>query len=261
MSRGERIAPRGWPSTYPNARDVATRLVASARVVSGASDAPFGDGFRHRWAASRHMGWDPGRVGPSGGRSRPGASPPSWPLAEARDDLPCPGVHRSQQPGPCGPCSSQGKHASDTHGRRGTIGPGIRIEGKITGDADLRIEGRFEGSVELRLHAVTVGPEGNVHTTIVSRSVTVEGRYAAISLPRTGSSSSHRQTWWGISGRRACCSRTERGSGAAWTLAMLLRSPAPAVREAIDRGVHGGAEESRLREAGGWPGQTELIAW
>ena len=49
----------------------------------------------------------------SGGRSRPGASPPSWPIAEARDDLPCPGVHGSPQPGPCGPCSLPGQRAPE----------------------------------------------------------------------------------------------------------------------------------------------------
>ena len=40
-----------------------------------------------------------------GGRSQPGASAPSWPIPEAGDGLPGPRVHRSLQPGPCGPCS------------------------------------------------------------------------------------------------------------------------------------------------------------
>ena len=40
-----------------------------------------------------------------GGLSQPGASAPSWPITETGDGLPGPRVHRSLQPGPCGPCS------------------------------------------------------------------------------------------------------------------------------------------------------------
>ena len=164
--------------------------------------------------------------------------------------------------GPVWPLFLPGQHASDTHGRRGTIGPGIRIEGKITGDADLRIEGRFEGSVELRLHAVTVGPEGNVHTTIVSRSVTVEGTVRGdITAEDRIVLLASADVVGDLRAPRVLLEDGARFRGGVdfGDAPPVARSRSPA-RQSTEEST-GGAEESRLREAGGWPGQTELIAW
>lgn len=59
---------------------------------------------------------------------------------------------------------------------RATIGRSISIQGDVTGDEDLLIQGRVDGAVSLREHSVTVGPEGEVHASIVGRVVTIEGR-------------------------------------------------------------------------------------
>ena len=58
---------------------------------------------------------------------------------------------------------------------RSGIGPGIRVEGEITGDEDLLFEGHIRGSVDLTSHALTIGPSGHVDATIVGRSVVIAG--------------------------------------------------------------------------------------
>jgi len=57
-----------------------------------------------------------------------------------------------------------------------TIGRSIAIKGEVTGNEDLLIQGKVDGSVDLQQHSVTVGPDGEVHASIVGRVVMVEGK-------------------------------------------------------------------------------------
>lgn len=54
------------------------------------------------------------------------------------------------------------------------IGPGITVNGRLTGDADVSVEGRVEGTVSLNSH-LAVAEDGTVVAEIDVDSVTVEG--------------------------------------------------------------------------------------
>lgn len=54
------------------------------------------------------------------------------------------------------------------------IGPGITVNGRLTGDADVSVEGRVEGTVSLNSH-LAVAEEGTVVAEIDVDSITVEG--------------------------------------------------------------------------------------
>jgi len=55
-----------------------------------------------------------------------------------------------------------------------SIGPGITVNGRLTGDADVTVEGRVEGTVSLNSH-LAVADEGTVVAEIDADSVTIEG--------------------------------------------------------------------------------------
>lgn len=55
-----------------------------------------------------------------------------------------------------------------------SIGPGITVNGRLTGDADVTVEGRVEGTVSLNSH-LAVAEEGTVVAEIDVDSVSVEG--------------------------------------------------------------------------------------
>lgn len=55
------------------------------------------------------------------------------------------------------------------------IGPGIKIEGEITGTDDLLIDGTVEGTIKLHLHTLTVGHSGQLNCKIEARHVIVHG--------------------------------------------------------------------------------------
>ena len=55
-----------------------------------------------------------------------------------------------------------------------TIGPGISINGRLTGDEEVTVEGRVEGTVSLDSHLV-VAEDGTVVAEIDVDSITVQG--------------------------------------------------------------------------------------
>ena len=55
-----------------------------------------------------------------------------------------------------------------------TIGPGIAINGRLTGDQEVTVEGRVEGTVALDSHLV-VAEQGEVVAEVEVDSITVEG--------------------------------------------------------------------------------------
>ncbi len=76
----------------------------------------------------------------------------------------------------------------------GLIGKTIRIEGTISGKADLHVEGEVHGQIELEENSLTIGPNGNVKADVVARNVSVLGRLNGkvraadrIAIAKTGS--------------------------------------------------------------------------
>jgi cytoskeletal protein CcmA (bactofilin family) len=53
--------------------------------------------------------------------------------------------------------------------------PGLKIQGEISGTADLYIDGEVQGSIRLGGAKVTVGPKGKVQADIEARAIQVEG--------------------------------------------------------------------------------------
>ena len=60
-------------------------------------------------------------------------------------------------------------------GRSAVIGPGIHINGDISGDESLIIEGRVDGKVRLDSHQVEVGQSGCVNADITAKMVKIAG--------------------------------------------------------------------------------------
>jgi len=60
-------------------------------------------------------------------------------------------------------------------GRSALIGPGIRVNGEISGDENLLIEGRVDGKVRLDLYQVEVGQSGCVNADITAKVIKIAG--------------------------------------------------------------------------------------
>ena len=71
--------------------------------------------------------------------------------------------------------TSAAKPAATAIGKSAVIGPGININGDISGTESLLIEGQVEGKINLPGHQVEVGKAGRVNADIQARYVKVEG--------------------------------------------------------------------------------------
>jgi len=60
-------------------------------------------------------------------------------------------------------------------GRAALIGPGIHINGDISGDEDLVIEGKVDGKIRLDLHQIEVGQGGKVNADITAKVIKIAG--------------------------------------------------------------------------------------
>jgi cytoskeletal protein CcmA (bactofilin family) len=60
-------------------------------------------------------------------------------------------------------------------GKPARIGPGININGDISGNESLIIEGKVQGKIHLPGHQVEVGKSGRVHADVIAKFVKVEG--------------------------------------------------------------------------------------
>lgn len=60
-------------------------------------------------------------------------------------------------------------------GKTALIGPGIVINGDVSGSENLMIEGKVEGKIQLPGHQVEVGTTGKVHADVTAKFVKVEG--------------------------------------------------------------------------------------
>ncbi len=60
-------------------------------------------------------------------------------------------------------------------GRAAVIGPGIHINGDISGNENLIIEGKVDGKIKLPSHQVSVGQGGKVNADITAKVIKVDG--------------------------------------------------------------------------------------
>ncbi|NNE05532.1 MAG: polymer-forming cytoskeletal protein [Xanthomonadales bacterium] len=60
-------------------------------------------------------------------------------------------------------------------GKSALIGPGIVVDGDVSGTENLMIEGKVEGKIHLPGHQVEVGTTGKVHADVTAKFVKVEG--------------------------------------------------------------------------------------
>lgn len=65
--------------------------------------------------------------------------------------------------------------ASAAMGKTALVGPGIHVNGDISGSENLVIEGKVEGKLEFPSSQVTIGPSGKVAADIVAKLVKIEG--------------------------------------------------------------------------------------
>jgi cytoskeletal protein CcmA (bactofilin family) len=61
-------------------------------------------------------------------------------------------------------------------GRAAVIGPGIYINGEISGDENLIIEGKVDGKIRLESHQVDVGQSGRVNADITAKVIKIAGQ-------------------------------------------------------------------------------------
>ena len=73
------------------------------------------------------------------------------------------------------PPSAPATPKASSGGRNTYIGPGVKIKGEISADAEMVIDGEVQGRLELKQNLV-VGPKGVVNGDIVARSVQVGGK-------------------------------------------------------------------------------------
>ena len=60
-------------------------------------------------------------------------------------------------------------------GKSAVIGPGIHINGDISGDENLIVEGRVDGKILLDSHQVEVGQSGRVNADITAKVIKIAG--------------------------------------------------------------------------------------
>lgn len=61
-------------------------------------------------------------------------------------------------------------------GRAAVIGPGIQINGDITGDENLIVEGKVTGKISLGSHQVDIGQNGQVNADITAKIIKIAGK-------------------------------------------------------------------------------------
>lgn len=72
--------------------------------------------------------------------------------------------------------SQQGSPAFAAAGKAAVIGPGIVIDGDISGSENLVIEGKVRGRIHLASHEVSVGQSGEVNADISAKVIRVAGK-------------------------------------------------------------------------------------
>lgn len=55
------------------------------------------------------------------------------------------------------------------------VGKSVIFKGDLISSEDMSIDGRVEGTIEVRGHTLTIGPDADIHATIVAGTVNVLG--------------------------------------------------------------------------------------
>jgi len=87
-----------------------------------------------------------------------------------RNNNPEPQVSQPQQDNIAAPASTP-----VSSGRSALIGPGIHVNGEISGDENLVVEGRVDGKIRLALNQVEVGQSGCVKADITAKVIKIAG--------------------------------------------------------------------------------------
>lgn len=88
--------------------------------------------------------------------------------------------HRNSKQEPTDPVAQQDSFAAPanapaTSGRAAIIGPGIHINGDISGDENLVVEGKVDGKIRLGAHQVDIGQSGRVNANITAKVIKIAG--------------------------------------------------------------------------------------
>ena len=88
--------------------------------------------------------------------------------------------HRNNKPEPQVSKPQQDNFAASENtpvssGRSALIGPGIQINGNISGDENLVVEGKVDGKIRLDSHHVEVGQSGVVNADITAKVIKIAG--------------------------------------------------------------------------------------
>ncbi len=86
-----------------------------------------------------------------------------------------PGSARVNEPGLIQP-SPTVSPSSHTGLKAAVIGPGIVIDGDISGSENLVVEGKVKGNINLAAHEVTVGQSGEVNADVNAKLIRVAGK-------------------------------------------------------------------------------------
>jgi len=86
-----------------------------------------------------------------------------------------PNQARTADPGPAYPPATAEPSLQVT-GKAAVIGPGITIDGDISGKENLLIEGKVKGRIHLAAHEVTVGQSGEVNADVSAKLIRVAGK-------------------------------------------------------------------------------------
>ena len=87
-----------------------------------------------------------------------------------RNNNPEPQVSKPQQDNIAAPASTP-----VSSGRSALIGPGIHVNGEISGDENLVVEGKVDGKIRLALNQVEVGESGCVKADITAKVIKIAG--------------------------------------------------------------------------------------
>jgi len=82
---------------------------------------------------------------------------------------------RPQEAQSAPPFSATGAAAADLSPGASRIGPGLKIRGELSGDADLYIDGEAQGKIRITSARMTVGPAGRVQADIEASEIVVQG--------------------------------------------------------------------------------------
>lgn len=88
--------------------------------------------------------------------------------------------HKGNKPEPAQQQSQQESFAAPVNtpansGRAAVIGPGIQINGDISGDENLLVEGKVDGKIRLKAHQVDIGQSGQVNADITAKVIKIAG--------------------------------------------------------------------------------------